>query len=359
MEGESSTWRPPPIRPQPWSGLPADWQPGWGSDSVSAMTDTAWACLDKNASVLASMPPYLVGAAPSLDDAWLDNPDPDLYTAWPEFAKQMFWDYQLGEVFVLATARYASGYPARFHVVPPWAVNVEWYGGRRRYTIGSVDVSPDMLHVRYQGTVTDAHGHGPLEAGYLRVVASDVLTRYATGLASSGGVPSSVLEHPDELTADQSAALQAQWVAARSSRLGEPAVLSGGVTWKATQVNPTEMALQDLQTFNESRIAILLGVPPFLMGLPSGGDSMTYTNGNAIRIDHWESGLKPKAEAVMSALSEWLLPRGTAVELNRDEYVRPDPYTRAQTEAIYLANGVLSIDEVRAYERFNSQGVMQ
>ena len=55
------------------------------------------------------MPPYLVGASPSLPADWLNNPDPDLYTSWEEFAKQLFWDYQLGEAFVLATARYANG----------------------------------------------------------------------------------------------------------------------------------------------------------------------------------------------------------------------------------------------------------
>ena len=47
------------------------------------------------------MPPYLVGAAPSLPADWMTNPDPDLYTSWDEFAKQLLWDYQLGEAFVL------------------------------------------------------------------------------------------------------------------------------------------------------------------------------------------------------------------------------------------------------------------
>ena len=54
------------------------------------------------------------------------NPNPDVYTSWQEFAKQAFWDYQAaGEIFILATARYATDYPARFHVVPPWAVEVD------------------------------------------------------------------------------------------------------------------------------------------------------------------------------------------------------------------------------------------
>src|SRR5262245_61008163 len=112
---------PPPRiqRPAPWSGWPAEWWPPNWSGSPQALTDTAWTCIDLNASLLATMPPYLVGAAETLDDEWLRNPDPDLYTSWEEFAKQLFWDYQLGECFVIATARYATGWPARFHVVSP------------------------------------------------------------------------------------------------------------------------------------------------------------------------------------------------------------------------------------------------
>ena len=80
--------------------------------------------------------PYLVGAAPSLSADWLINPDPDLYGSWNEFAKQLWWDYQAaGEAFVLVTARYATDWPARFHVVPPYAVEADIDGaGDRRYT---------------------------------------------------------------------------------------------------------------------------------------------------------------------------------------------------------------------------------
>src|SRR5262245_33276818 len=221
----------PPIIPSAWDGWPAEWgMPWWNGQSGAALTDTAWACLDLNSSVLSTMPPYLVGNE-DVDSQWLVNPDADVYTSWEEFSKQLFWDYQLGEDFVLATARYATGYPARFHVVPPWAVEVNMAGGGRAYSIGQVDVTADMLHVRYQGSVDDAHGHGPLEAGSTRLIADQILGRYVSLFAQAGGVPTSVLTHPEELTADQAATLQAQWVQARASTLGEPAVLSVGVTY--------------------------------------------------------------------------------------------------------------------------------
>ena len=57
-------------------------------------------------------------------------------------------------------------------------------------------------------------------------------------------------------------------------------------------------------------------------------------------------------------VSEWLLPRGTTVEVNSDAYVQPEPLVRAQTAEIYnrivdAATGqpVLSVDEIREAER--------
>ena len=306
------------------------------------------------------MPPYLVNSPPTLDAGWLQNPNPDVYASWEEFAKQLFWDFQLGEAFVIATARYATGWPARFHVVPPWAVEVDVIEGIRRYSIGQVDVTPDILHIRYSSTVDDARGHGPLEAGAGRVIAAEVFARYATNIAAAGGVPPSVLEHPEELTAEQSAELQSQWVTARISALGLPAVLSGGVTWKPTVVSPAEMALLDLSQYNDSRIATLLGVPPFLAGLPGSGDSMTYANATSLFDFHWRAGLKPKAASVMGALSGWALPRGTMVEVNRDSYVAPPPLQRAQTAQILngivdpQGNPALTVEEIRKAERLDA-----
>jgi HK97 family phage portal protein len=348
---------PPPPRvsgPQPWDGWPAEWGLSWNGRRAG-LTDIAWKCLDLNASLLATMPPYLVDASPNLDADWINNPEPSIYTSWEEFAKQLFWDYQLGEAFVWALTRYATGWPARYRVIPPWMVNVEMQGGFRRYNIGSRDVTGDILHIRYQSSIDDAHGHGPLEAGQSKLIAADIFARYGTQFAAAGGVPTSVLEHPDELDADQAAALQAQWVAARISSIGEPAVLSGGVTWKATQVNPKDMALAELSALTESRIAVLLGVPPFLVGLPSGGDPMTYANVTSIFDYHWRAGLRPQAQTVMGALSQWLLPRGTRVEVNRDAYIQPEPYQRAQTYEILNRIGAMSVDEVRAAERLDDQ----
>lgn len=347
-------WPPSRVHVSPWDGWPSDWGvPQWGGGFVDDLTDVAWSALDLNASVFSTMPPYLVGASESLPDDWLDNPDPQEYTSWATFAHSLMWDFQLGEAFVVATARYANGWPARFHVAPPWTVNVELVGGRREYSIGTLRLDPaDILHIRYHSTVGNARGVGPLDAGRTRLVAARILLRYLTGFVAGGAVPSSVLESEEDVTATQANELHAQWVNARMSKLGLPAILGGNVKWKATQASALDSALAELAAYTDAKLAVLLGVPPPILGLPGGGDSLTYSTTVLIRDQHWQAGLKPKASRLMLALSQWLVPRGTSVEVNRDEYIAPGPYERAQTYEIHHRIGSMTVEEIREAERF-------
>jgi hypothetical protein len=86
---------------------------------------------------------------------------------------------------------------------------------------------------------------------------------------------------------------------------------------------------------------------------------MTYSNVSSIFDYHWRAGLRPKAHTVMSGLSQWLTPRGTRIEVNRDAYVQAEPLARAQTWATLSAivdkqgNPVVTVEEIRAAERID------
>jgi HK97 family phage portal protein len=354
-DAEPSNNRMAAVVTSPWDGWPERWAtPAWGQmgPKFEELVDTAWAALDLNSSVLSAMPVYRTRNGRVLEPmTWMMNPDPTIYTSWHEFAKQLFWDFQLGEAFVLPMARAADGFPYNFRVIAPWLMSVEMRNGRREYKLGSLDVTDDVLHIRYKSTTDNARGVGPLESGKARLVAAGVLARYATEIAEGGGIPYYALEVPRRLTKTEADDLLQQWWASRTRNLGKPAVLSGGVTAKQLQMTPQDMALLELAQFNESRIAILLGVPPFLLGLPSGGDSMTYSNVSSLFDFHDRAGLKPKAVHVMSALSGWVLPRGQSAELNRDEYSRPAFKERAEANAILFDRGVLTAEEWRTMER--------
>jgi HK97 family phage portal protein len=347
----------------PWDGWPAQWAtPAWGSggSTVEQLTDVAWAALDLNSSVLSAMPVYRTRNGRVLPPTtWMTNPDPDIYTDWSEFAKQLFWDFQaVGEVFVLPMSRAADGWPYNLRVIPPPLMTVEIAGGRRFYKIGSIDVTDEILHIRYKSTTDTPRGIGPLESGRARLVQLGVLARYAAEI-SDGAVPKFVLETEQLLTPKQAKDLLDQWWASRLMNMGDawkPAVLSGGVTAKPLQLTPQEMSLSEQTGYNEARIAVLLGVPPFLLGLPT-NESMTYSNVSQVFDFHDRRYLKTAATRVMSALSGWALPRGQSAELNRDEYSRPALLERAEAYDKLVGIGALSSAEVRVMERLTDADV--
>lgn len=363
---ELDDWEPVEARslpfpsPSPWSGWPGEWStPNWSSQAgLNRLVDTAWACLDLNSNVLSAMPVYRTQAGGVLSPrSWMTNPDPSIYTSWAEFAKQLFWDFQMGEAFVLPMAMGSDGYPLQFRVVPPWLVNVELRGGRREYMLGS-QPCPDILHIRYQSNTADARGHGPLEAAGARMTQAALLQRHMSNLVETGGIPQYWLDIPGRrLTPEESADLLNQWISSRTKHAGHPAVLSGGVALHDVKgMSAKDLTLLELKQFTEARICVALGVPPVLMALPSGGDSMTYSNTESLFDFHDRASLGPKAVAVMQALSGWLLPRGQSVELNRDDYSRPSLKERAEAYKLLVEMSALTPQEVRDMERFNGEG---
>lgn len=348
----------PQFIPSPWSGWPAEWStPNWDFGSrFNELIDVAWACLDLNSSVLSAMPVYRTkGGKVTEPDSWMTNPDPMIYSSWHEFAKQLFWDFQLGEAFVLPMGFYSDGWPMRFRVVPPWLIDVEMVGGTRRYRLGGpggTDVTNEILHIRYKSTSDSARGVGPLESAGARMLTAGILAKYVREIASTGGVPAYTLETDQELTSTDAQDLLNQWVISRAANLGRPAVLDSGASLKTHQaMSPRDMAMLEISQFTEGRIAILLGVPPFLVGLPSGGDSMTYSNVSSLFDFHDRASLRPKASHVMAALSNWALPRGQAVELNRDEYTRPAFNERAAAWVALKTAELVTLEQFQAAER--------
>lgn len=349
------------IHPVPWSGLPLGWQPNWTSSAaIDSLVDTAWTCIDLNARVLAAMPVYRTQAGRVTGPkSWMLNPDPTIYSSWYEFAKQLFWDFQLGEAFVLPVAMGSDGYPLTFRVIPPWLMDVEMRGGMRSYRLGGPqgpDVSAEVLHIRYKSRTDCARGIGPLDAAGCRLTSAGVLARYTSDLVSAPP-PYMTLETDQLLNATDAQDLLDQWVTARASNRGHPAVLDGGVKLNTHQLNPKDMALLELSQFTDSRIAVMLGVPPFLAGLPAGGDSMTYSNVESLFDFHDRSGLKPMVAAVMSAFSNWALPRGQAAELNRDEYTRPSLGDRVTAYKTLVEMQAMTAEQVAEIERLEGDAV--
>lgn len=353
----------PPPEAQRWDGWPVGWAVPWSnsSDALAGRVGTVFACVDLNSRTLATMPPYLVrGATPVRALPWLRNPEPERYADWSEFMKQLVNSLLIrGEAFLWATARYADGYPQRFVVLSPDFVSIDLVEGRAEYRLGGAVLERrDVCHIKYQSYPNDLRGHSPLEAAASNLLGAAALEQYAATIASRGGVPWGVLKHPANLNATQAKDLQDAWRSAATRRDGAPAVLSGGVDLEMLTLSPKDMALLDLRVFDETRICSVLGVPPFLVGLPQ-PSGLTYANATSLFDYHWRAMLRPLAQSIANALSLWALPGDVRLEYNRDEYVRPDLGERALAYStlhsiVDPATGAraVTVEEIRAAERF-------
>lgn len=348
---------------QAWSGWPVEWStPNWGTSvGITQMiqrVSTVFGAIDMNASILSTMPPYRLAGRTVVDPLpWMTNPQPEVYTGWIEALHQVVTSFYCGEAFLWCTSRYSDGTVRNWVMLEPSWVDVKMMGQIRRYYMQNVDITEDVLHLRYTSWPGQPHGIGPLAALATNLFGVTAMERYQSNLAVRGGIPWAVLTAPGNLTKDQATTLRENFVTARMSAAGAPATLSGGVTLEALSISPKDMALIELRQFEEARIATLLGVPPLLMGLPS-GDSMTYKNAEGIYDFHWRAYLRPKAAAIMEAISHWALPSTQSVELNRDEYVRPAFAERVEGYSKLFAildpltgKRGITVDEIRQAER--------
>jgi HK97 family phage portal protein len=351
-----------------WQGWPTGWNtPLWnGQPSFSKLVSTLWTCIDLNTRQLASFPIYGVKGVTVVPlPEWSNNPEPEMYSDWTEAAKQLFNTFQAqGEIFLWCTARKRDGLGPngigsvqRFVVLNPSFVNVEWSNGEIEYRLQGERIDKvDLLHIKYQSQPSNLRGIGPLEWCGQSVLSAAALEKMNANLASKGGVPWAVLKSQRKLNGTESKSLQDAWIRGAQSRNGAPAVLSGSIDLETLTISPREMMMLEQRVFDETRIASAFGVPPFLVGLPQ-PSGLTYANANMLFDFHWRMTLRSSAAAVASAMSNWLLPRGTRFEFNRDDYVKPTDYERAQTDAILFniidenGNRAKTVDEIRMGNR--------
>ena len=188
--------------------------------------------------------------AESLDADWLENPDPDVYTSWEEFAKQAVLGLPARRGVRARDGpvldRVAGPVPCRA-AVGGRGRDRERRAGRTRSA--GVNVTGDMLHIRYQGDGRRrARATGRSRRGRTRLRSR----RECCSGTRSG--PRRRRRHPTvgarrtrtSSSAQQVRDLKAQWVNARSSSIGEPAVLSRRGDVDADAGQPERHGLVDL-----------------------------------------------------------------------------------------------------------------
>lgn len=113
--------------------------------------------------------------------------------------------------------------------------------------------------------------------------------------------------------------------------------------------SPSELQLAELQKQAGLDIANALGVDPEELGIST--TSRTYANATDRRKDRINDVLSPYMRAITDRLSMGdVTKRGYRVAFDLDDYMKPDPLTRASVYRSYLDMGVLTVDQIAAEE---------
>jgi Phage portal protein len=139
--------------------------------------------------------------------------------------------------------------------------------------------------------------------------------------------------------------LEETYTGARNA--GRPMLLEGGLDWKAMSLSPRDMDFIALKQMAAREIALALGVPPMLLGIP--GDN-TYSNYCEANRAFWRQTVIPLVQRTASGLSRWLGPaygRGLVLrpDLDNLDALRTD---RDAQWARLQATTFLTDDEKRA-----------
>jgi HK97 family phage portal protein len=179
------------------------------------------------------------------------------------------------------------------------------------------------------------------------------LEKFAATFFGMGTNLSGIIEFPGNLTAEQAQNLATGFDSRhkgwrRGHRTG---VLSGGATFKATQIDPAASQSLEARHMAVEDVARAFNVPPHLLALPGTNSYASVEQTNLAWVTH---GLRPIITKIEGAMSRLLsrYPDGDSafLKFNLDGLLRADIQARSSAYATGLQAGFLTINDVRRLE---------
>lgn len=177
-----------------------------------------------------------------------------------------------------------------------------------RFTHDITNGARPLLHMAFFHPSNDHYGLSPIEAAATAIDIHNTASRWNKALLDNAARPSGALVYSSSdgnLTRDQyerlKSELESSFQGARNA--GRPLLLEGGLDWKAMSLSPKDMDFIEAKSAAAREIALALGVPPMLLGIP--GDN-TYSNYQEANRSFWRQSVLPLVSRTSKALSGWL-----------------------------------------------------
>ncbi|RTL71921.1 MAG: phage portal protein, partial [Hyphomicrobiales bacterium] len=268
--------------------------------------------------------PNPVATAPDLLEAWYGY----LLVSGNAYLEAVATGGEIRELYALR--------PDRMKVVPgsdgwPEAYDYSTTGESVRFAGEVVPGVRPILHVKLFHPANDHYGLSPLEAAATAIDIHNTASRWNKALLDNSARPSGALVYTardGNLSPEQYERLKSELEAGfqGAAHAGRPLLLEGGLDWKSMSLTPKDMDFIEAKHVAAREIALALGVPPMLLGIP--GDN-TYSNLQEATRSFWRQTVLPLVDRTAKALSAWLGPAWSErlelrADLDRVEALSPE-----------------------------------
>lgn len=201
--------------------------------------------------------------------------------------------------------------PDRMFVVPDAREFVRGW----KYRLGAQEneiPARDVIHIKMRNPLDDYYGMPPLAAAAMRVDTDNFMRTFTASFFRNAGVPAGMLEFDAKLTTAEKEMVQQRF---RSDTAG-PSSWHNVLILEQKSVKYTPMGmplgerglvLPELDEIDESRIAMVFGVPLILIGSRLGMQRSTFANYKEARASFWDETLMPLYSMIASRLNAMLV----------------------------------------------------
>ena len=290
--------------------------------------------------------------------SWLTSPDPrnQTQTIQSLISQAIVSLYSDGNLF-LATLRDASGEVQELRVLNPERVEVARVDGVPVYTIrhadgSSVKAGPNEIkHVPLLRLPGEERGIDLLRANAQAIKTGLAIEDFAATYFENGSNPSGIIKVPGEQKKETAEALKDQ---IRRSQTGAKRwsllMLTGGAEFQEFRgVDPEQTQLLASRTFTVLQICRLLRIPPYMLSVTDPG-AVSYASVEQQSLAFVRDTVRPLAAILESALSSLVTNPDAFVRFSLEGLLRGASNERATFYTQLLTQGVLSPNEVRAFE---------
>ena len=288
------------------------------------------------------------------------NPTPGANRTAADFVDEYVSDVLLyGNYAALVGPLDSTGWPAYLVPLDVTTVSVArdpdtW---KPIYALEGVDEPlPDdrIFHVAVDKRSGELTGRGVLPTLAGSIGAALAADAYAGQYFTQSAVPSGVItDTRPNLTQDQANELKGKWLQAVAGTR-TPVVVPSSNTFQPLATDADKAQLVQARQWDATMVAMILGVPPFLLGIET--QRHTYTNAESEFGRFITTTIMRLLRPLELQLTAQCLPRGNEAEFWTGALLRADTMTRATAASTLFAAGIATLEEARQLAGLPAEG---